>query len=75
MVQQGIFGFWWIDRYNRPFEDYEIAKACLEECASEYEPILEKGIVSVIEMRPVEKESRMWDTQSRPITPTPAEDK
>ena len=73
MVQQAVFGFWWVDRLNQPIEDYDTAKSCLEECAAEYAPIAEK-VISVKAVIPEKKESRSWgNTPSRPITPTPKE--
>ena len=68
MVQQAVFGFWWIDRFSAPFDDYDTAKKGLESCVAEYAPIDQK-VISVKEVIP-EKESRTWDTPSRPITPT-----
>lgn len=72
MVQQAVFGFWWMDRYTQPFEDYDKAKSHLEECAAVYAPIAEK-VISVKAVIPDEQEKRMWETPSRPITPTPKE--
>ena len=63
MVQQKIFGFWWIDRLSIPLRNYDMAKICLESCAADYSPIHGRRIVSVTD-------ERLWDTPARPITPT-----
>ena len=64
MVQQRIFGFWWVDRLTKPLTGYNTAKSCLEQCAAEYKPVDKKTIISVTD-------ERLWDTPARPITPTP----
>lgn len=70
MVQQRTFGFW-INRYSQPLEDYDAAKKGYESCKAEY-PLQPKVKKVLLEETP---ERLSWDTPSRPITPTPAEDK
>ena len=60
-VQQAVFGFWWVDCYTTYFTDYEKAKECLAECASEYEQIKGQRVISVVnEADP----KRTWDCPS-----------
>ena len=69
MVQQRLLCFW-VDTFTKPFEDYETAKSCYEDCKTEY-PLVPKVKRVLLDSSP--ESERMWDTPSLPITPTPPE--